>query len=79
MLMGVALGLQEPIGVGINSMHRACFCPSVTNSETSLLEPRIAPLVKPLFLLNMSATLAIATIIMPAGGPGTLQICVQCG
>ena len=25
MLMGVALGLQEPIGVGINSMHRACF------------------------------------------------------
>ena len=79
-LMGVALGLQEPIGVGINSMHRACFCPSVTKSETSLLEPRIAsPLVKPLFLLNMSATLAIATIIMPGRSPGTLQICVRCG
>jgi hypothetical protein len=78
--MGVALGLQEPIGVGINSMHRACFCPSVTKSETSLLEPRFsAPLVKPLFLLNVSTTMAIATIIMPGESPGTLQICVQCG
>jgi hypothetical protein len=44
------------------------------------LEPRFSsPLVKPLFLLNMSATLAIATIIMPGRSPGTLQICVRCG